>query len=88
MSLSLKVEIFDILGVVNRFRVDLIIANNDSLPDLLLHLFEVDVEVLFVLDIPEAVIDLDTLVQLTIYKSRFLAFNLDLQMLILDSAEN
>ena len=88
MALRLKVEVLHVFRVIHGLWVDLVITLDDRLPDLFLHLFEVDVEVLIVLHIPEGIVNFDTLMQLTVNQRLRLALDHDFKMLGLDVAQN
>ena len=88
MTLSFQVEILHILRIIDTLGVNFIVTLDDRLPDFFFHLFEVDVEVLVILNVPERVVYLDTLMQITIDQRLFLALDHDFQVLGLDFTQN
>ena len=84
VALRFEVKIFEVFSIVYSFGVDFFVADQDRLPDLFLHFFKVDVEVLAILDAPEGVIYLDTFVELAVDQGLRLALDQDLKMLGFD----
>ena len=88
VALRLEVEVLHVFRVIHGLWVDFVITLDDSLPDFFLHLFQIDVEVLIVLHVPERVVNFDTLVQLTVNQRLRLALDHDFEVLGLDVAQN
>ena len=77
MTLSLRIELIDILTIVNFLRVDFYISCNHTLPNRFRRFFEVDIKWLLILYIPERVINFNFFTEFTIDYGFFLAFDLD-----------
>lgn len=71
MALSLKVKLFYVLGIVHSLWVDLLISNQNALPNRLISLLEADVQELSILNAPVAIVNFDLLAQLSL-NERFL----------------
>ena len=71
MALSLKVKLFYVLGIVHSLWVDLLISNQDALPNGFISLLEADVQELSILNAPVAIVNFDLLAQLSL-NERFL----------------
>jgi len=85
MTLGFEVKLFDSLAVVDCLGIDLLIAEDHTLPNRLVGLLKVDVEELAVFNVPERVIHFDLLAKLTIDQwLTLLSLQSDLQMLSLN----
>lgn len=71
MALSLKVKLFYVLGIVHSLWVDLLISNQDALPNGFISLLEADVQELSILNAPVAIVNFDLLAELSL-NERFL----------------
>lgn len=71
MALSLKVKLFYVLGIVHSLWVDLLISNQDALPNRFISLLEADVQELSIFNAPVAIVNFDLLAQLSL-NERFL----------------
>ena len=71
MALSLKVKLFYVLGIVHSLWVDLLISNQDALPNCLISLLEADVQELSIFNAPVAIVNFDLLAELSL-NERFL----------------
>jgi hypothetical protein len=72
VPLSLKVKLLNLFRVINCLGIDLLVSNNNALPDGLISLLEVELKEFAVFNTPERVFDLDFLAELTL-KEGFLA---------------
>ena len=79
MALSLKVKLFYVLGIVHSLWVDLLISNQNALPNRLISLLEADVQELSILNAPVAIVNFDLLAQLSL-NERFLLLDLDVEL--------
>jgi hypothetical protein len=83
VPLSLEVELFDFLRVVNFLGINFLISDDDTLPDSLISFLEVELKKFAVLDTPERILDLNFLAELTL-KEGFFALKTTRDMLSLN----
>lgn len=81
MTLRLVVKLVEFFAVVDFLCVDLFVTQNNTFPNGLSVLFEVEVQELRVLNRPEAILSLNFLAEFSVNYWLFLAFDLNLQML-------
>jgi len=84
MALCFKIKFFYPLGIINCLRIYLCVSDYNTLPYCFVGLLECDVDILFVFDTPERVLNLHLLLQLAVNKWDFLVFEFHEQTLWLD----
>ena len=52
MSLRLQIKLLNLFGLVNGLGIDLLIADDHRLPNVLLHFLQIDCQVLLIFDTP------------------------------------
>jgi len=87
MALGLQVEVLHALRVVHALRVDFLVADKDSFPNLFFCLLQIYVQELVIFDVPEGVVDFDSFYQLAVENWLALALDLHLERLRFDNDE-
>ena len=53
VTLSLKIKLLNVLSIIDRLGINFLVTNQDSFPNLLLHLFQIDIQIFTIFHVPE-----------------------------------